>query len=481
MRADQLRRLFLGYFFERGHKLLPSSSLVPKDPTLLFTSAGMVQFKDLFWGRVEPTFRRATTCQKCFRTTDIENVGKTAFHHTFFEMLGNFSFGDYFKEAAIQFAWEFVTQELSIPKERLWVSVYEEDDEAYAIWKDTVGIPSARIVRLGKEHNWWGPVGTTGPCGPDSEIFYDAGKARACGPDCAGVACTCGRFSEIWNLVFMQYEAREDGSLVPLKKKNIDTGMGLERTSAVLQGVATDFEIDLFGPIVEAIERSLPGPISPESRIHRNVIADHVRGAVFLIGDGVFPDRGDQGYVLRRILRRAIRAGEKLELPEGVLKGFVESVVGSWGARTRRSWPRGPWPSESSPGRRRSSARPSDLESSGFMRPWRTWAGRRPFPARSRSSSTTPTASRLSSQRRSRRRPVSRSTVQGSSTAMAGQRERSRESRAGPSRQAPRQKGDQGMARSDPRSWAMGGTQADASIVDCRMATVGWPGGRAST
>jgi len=292
----------------------------------------MVQFKDLFWGRVEPTFRRATTCQKCFRTTDIENVGKTAFHHTFFEMLGNFSFGDYFKEAAIQFAWEFVTQELSIPKERLWVSVYEEDDEAYAIWKDTVGIPSARIVRLGKEHNWWGPVGTTGPCGPDSEIFYDAGKARACGPDCAGVACTCDRFSEIWNLVFMQYEAREDGSLVPLKKKNIDTGMGLERTSAVLQGVATDFEIDLFGPIVEAIERSLPGPISPESRIHRNVIADHVRGAVFLIGDGVFPDRGDRGYVLRRILRRAIRAGEKLELPEGVLKGFVESVVGSLGS-----------------------------------------------------------------------------------------------------------------------------------------------------
>jgi len=292
----------------------------------------MVQFKDLFWGRVEPTFRRAATCQKCFRTTDIENVGKTAFHHTFFEMLGNFSFGDYFKEAAIQFAWEFVTQELSIPKERLWVSVYEEDDEAYAIWKDTVGIPSARIVRLGKEHNWWGPVGTTGPCGPDSEIFYDAGKARACGPDCAGVACTCGRFSEIWNLVFMQYEAREDGSLVPLKKKNIDTGMGLERTSAVLQGVATDFEIDLFGPIVEAIERSLPGPISPESRIYRNVIADHVRGAVFLIGDGVFPDRGDQGYVLRRILRRAIRAGEKLELPEGVLKGFVESVVGSLGS-----------------------------------------------------------------------------------------------------------------------------------------------------
>jgi alanyl-tRNA synthetase len=253
MRASELRKCYLDYFVEREHRLLPSSSLVPKDPTLLLTSAGMVQFKDLFWGKVEPPFPRATTCQKCFRTTDIENVGKTAYHHTFFEMLGNFSFGDYFKEKAIEFAWQFVTRELSIPRERLWVSVYEEDDDAYAVWKDAIGVAPAKIVRLGKEHNWWGPVGTSGPCGPDSEIFFDAGTDKACGPECAGVACSCDRFSEIWNLVFMQYEAREDGTLVPLKKKSIDTGMGLERTSAVLQGVATDFEIDLFRPIVEAI------------------------------------------------------------------------------------------------------------------------------------------------------------------------------------------------------------------------------------
>ena len=331
MRTDQLRRLFLDYFVERGHKLLPSSSLVPKDPTLLFTSAGMVQFKDFFWGRAEPSFRRATTCQKCFRTTDIENVGKTAFHHTFFEMLGNFSFGDYFTEGAIELAWEFVTQELSIPKERLWVSVYEEDDEAYAIWKDTIGIPPARIVRLGKEHNWWGPVGASGPCGPDSEIFYDWGREKACGPDCAGVACSCNRFSEIWNLVFMQHDAREDGSLVPLKKKNIDTGMGLERTSAVLQGVSTDFEIDLFRSIIEAIEQASPQPIGLDGRLHRNVIADHIRGSVMLISDGVFPANEKQGYVLRRILRRAVRAGEKLELPERTLVSLIEPVVASLG------------------------------------------------------------------------------------------------------------------------------------------------------
>ncbi len=332
MRASELRKRYLDFFVERGHKLLPSSSLLPKDPTLLFTSAGMVQFKDFFWGRAEPGFRKATTCQKCFRTTDIENVGKTAFHHTFFEMLGNFSFGDYFKKGAIELAWEFVTQELSIPNERLWVSVYEEDDEAHAIWKDAIGIPPERIVRLGKEHNWWGPVGSSGPCGPDSEIFYDWGSEKACGPDCAGVACSCDRFSEIWNLVFMQYEAREDGSLVPLKKKNIDTGMGLERTSAVLQGVSTDFETDLFVPIVEAVEHACPRALLPGERLHRNVIADHIRGSVLLIADGVFPSNEKQGYVLRRILRRAVRAGEKLELPENTLATLIDPVAASLGA-----------------------------------------------------------------------------------------------------------------------------------------------------
>ncbi len=326
MRADQLRELFLDYFAGRGHKVVPSASLAPKDPTLLFTSAGMVQFKDILWGRVDPPFPKAATCQKCFRATDIEKVGKTAFHHTFFEMLGNFSFGEYFKEKAIKLAWEFVTEELLIPPKQLWASVYEEDNEAYAIWKDVIGLPAERIVRLGKEHNWWGPVGKTGPCGPDSEIFVDAGADKACGPDCPGVTCDCPRFSEIWNLVFMQYDAREDGSFQPLKRKNIDTGMGLERTAAVLQGVGSDFEIDLFAPIIEAIETSMPGKLEAEKLASRNLVADHIRGVVLLMADGVRPGNEKQGYVLRRILRSAIRASERLELPPGSLKDLVEPV-----------------------------------------------------------------------------------------------------------------------------------------------------------
>ncbi len=328
MHTDRIRTLFLEYFERNGHKRLPSSSLVPNDPTLLFTAAGMVQFKEIFWGRRNPDYPRVTTCQKCFRTTDIENVGVTAFHHTFFEMLGNFSFGDYFKQGAIELAWKFVTEELGIPKGKLWVSVYKEDEEAYAIWKDVIGIPPERIARLGKDHNWWGPVGNSGPCGPDSEIFYDTGVENACGPDCRGVACDCDRFSEIWNLVFMQYEAKEDGSLVPLARKNIDTGMGLERTAAVLQGVKTDFDIDLFAPIIEAIEGMAQ---VKDDRVSRNIIADHIRGALFLIADGVLPGNEKQGYVLRRILRRAIRAAERLGIPPGSLAGFIDPVIEAMG------------------------------------------------------------------------------------------------------------------------------------------------------
>lgn len=332
IKTKQLRKLYLDYFAKRGHKVLPSASLIPKDPTLLFTSAGMVQFKDSFWGQIDPPSPRVATCQKCFRMTDIEKVGATTFHHTFFEMLGNFSFGDYFKEGAIKLAWEFVTKELSIPHERLWVSVYEEDEEAYAIWRDVIGLPPERIVRLGKEHNWWGPVGETGPCGPDSEIFYDAGADKACGPDCPGVSCECARFSEIWNLVFMQYEAKDDGSFVPLKRKNIDTGMGLERTAAVLQGVSSDFEIDLFKPIVGAIKEAVPGSVTEGTIAYRNLVADHIRGVVFLIADGVLlPGNEKQEYVFHRILRSAIRASEKLELSPGILKAFVEPVVETLG------------------------------------------------------------------------------------------------------------------------------------------------------
>jgi len=327
MKASELRRRYLEFFDQRGHKILPSSPLVPNDPTLLFTSAGMVQFKDIFWGRTAPSIPRVTTCQKCFRTTDIENVGRTAYHNTFFEMLGNFSFGDYFKEGAIRLAWEFLTDALGLPEDRLAVSVYVDDDEAFDLWRDGIGLPEERITRLGKEHNWWGPVGDSGPCGPDSEVFYDTGADRACGPDCAGVACECNRYSEIWNLVFMEYEAREDGSLAPLEKKNIDTGMGVERTSAVIQGVPTVFETDLFRPIVEAVEAACPRALTEPDRVYRNSIADHVRGVLFLLAEGVMPGNERQGYVLRRILRRAVRAGERIELPAGSLSTLVDPVI----------------------------------------------------------------------------------------------------------------------------------------------------------
>jgi len=331
VQAHELRKRYISYFVEHNHHHLPSAPLVPNDPSLLFTAAGMVQFKDIFGGHVAPTFPRVTTCQKCFRTTDIENVGKTAYHHTFFEMLGNFSFGDYFKEQAIKYAWDFLTSELDIPAERLWVSVYEEDDEAFAIWHDEIGIPRERIAKLGKEHNWWGPVGNSGPCGPDTEIFFDAGEDRACGPNCRGVACDCDRFSEIWNLVFMQYDAQEDGSLVPLKKKSVDTGMGLERTATVLQGAKTDFDINLFLPTMEAIQAAVPRSLTDADTLDRNIVADHIKGILFLIADGVLPSNEKQGYVLRRILRRAIRSGEKLGLPRGSLPGLVDPVIDTLG------------------------------------------------------------------------------------------------------------------------------------------------------
>ncbi len=327
MKGRELRQLYLDYFRREGHVALSSASLVPADPTLFFTSAGMVQFKDIFWGRVPPTHPRVTTCQKCFRTTDIERVGTTAYHHTFFEMLGNFSFGDYFKEGAIDLAWRFLTGELSLPPERLWVSVYEQDDEAYAIWHDRIGIPPERIVRLGKDHNWWGPVGDRGPCGPDSEIYWDWGLPP-CGKSC-GPGCDCGKFSEVWNLVFMQYDAQPDGTLRELGKKNIDTGMGLERMAAVLQGVHSNFETDLFQPILEAIlssSRSVTTDHRP-----RDTIADHVRAVVFLVADGVRPGSEAQGYVLRRILRRMVRAADALGLKEGQLRSLVEPVVTAFG------------------------------------------------------------------------------------------------------------------------------------------------------
>jgi len=329
MKSYELRRAFLDYFRAEGHVVLPSSSLVPNDPTLLFTSAGMVQFKDIFWGKVPPRYPRVTTCQKCFRTTDLERVGLTPYHHTFFEMLGNFSFGDYFKEGAIRLAWKFLTQELSLPRERLWVSVYEEDEEAYAIWRDLIGIPPERIVRLGKDQNWWGPVGNSGPCGPDTEIYWDWGDPP-CGPDCKP-SCDCGRFSEIWNLVFMQYDAQPDGTLRELARKNIDTGMGLERMTAVLQGVRSNFETDLFLPILEAIQNLSPSPVARHPSL--NVVADHIRAVVFLVADGVLPDSEEsRGSVLRKVFMRMFRHADRLRIPGPKLVHLVEPVVETLGS-----------------------------------------------------------------------------------------------------------------------------------------------------
>nr|MDA8423361.1 alanine--tRNA ligase-related protein [Nitrospiraceae bacterium] len=257
MKANELRKLFLDYFAARGHKIVPSSSLVPRnDPTLLFTNAGMVQFKSVFLGEDVRDYKRATTSQKCVRAggkhNDLENVGHTARHHTFFEMLGNFSFGDYFKKDAIAFAWDFLTEVVKLPKEKLWVTIYKDDDEAFQLWQDVARIPSERIVRLGEKDNFWS-MGDTGPCGPCSEIIIDQGKEISCGkPDCA-VGCDCDRYLEIWNLVFMQYNRDETGKLTPLPKPSIDTGMGLERLASVVQKVRTNFETDLFQSIIKHI------------------------------------------------------------------------------------------------------------------------------------------------------------------------------------------------------------------------------------
>jgi len=330
--SADLRRTYLEYFAGEGHTVLPSASLVPGDPTLLFTSAGMVQFKDIFWGKLAPAHPRVATCQKCFRTTDIERVGTTAYHHTFFEMLGNFSFGDYFKAEVIEMAWRFLAQEVGLSKDRLWVTVYEDDADAAKLWRKIARMDEGRIVRLGKEHNWWGPVGDRGPCGPDTEIFWDWGPHLACGPDCRGPACDCERFSEIWNLVFMEYDALPDGTLAPLARKNIDTGMGLERMTAVLQGVTSNFDTDLFRPIVQEIDR-LSGIKLPPGQIpiQRNIIADHIRGVVFLIADGVLAGNEKQGYALRRLVRRIIRCSDHLRVPPEASSRLVDALIGTLG------------------------------------------------------------------------------------------------------------------------------------------------------
>ncbi len=329
MTGNEARRLFIEYFKKHNHKRVRSSSLVPKDdPTLLFVNAGMVQFKRVFTGDEKRDYSTAVTAQKCVRAggkhNDLENVGYTARHHTFFEMLGNFSFGDYFKEKAISFAWDLLTNGYGFDKNKLWVSIYLDDDEAYEIWKDQIGVPEERIVRLGEEENFWS-MGDTGPCGPCSEIHIDRGIEFGCGrPECA-VGCDCDRFLELWNLVFMQFDRDEKGNMTPLPRPCIDTGMGLERIISVLQNVPTNFETDLFVPIMEKVEE-LSGrkkDQSNENEVAMKVIADHSRASAFLICDGVLPSNEGRGYVLRRIMRRAIRYGRNI----GLTKPFLHETV----------------------------------------------------------------------------------------------------------------------------------------------------------
>jgi alanyl-tRNA synthetase len=318
MKAAEIRSKFLDYFARHGHAKIESSALVPQnDPTLLFTNAGMVQFKDVFLGKDPRPYTRATTSQKCVRAggkhNDLENVGFTARHHTFFEMLGNFSFGDYFKKEAIHFAWEFVTTELKLPKDRLYVTVFEKDDEAAEIWHKQEGVPKDRIYRFGEKDNFWS-MGDTGPCGPCSEIFIDRGEKHGCGKPTCKMGCDCDRYMEFWNLVFMQFDRDSSGRLTPLPKPSVDTGAGLERIASIIQEVETNYDTDCFQDIIQRTARLVGKPYdtrSPEAVSFR-VIADHSRATAFLIGDGVMPSNEGRGYVLRRIMRRAIRHGSKL-------------------------------------------------------------------------------------------------------------------------------------------------------------------------
>ena len=330
MTGDELRQAFLSFFQNRGHKIIPSSSLVPhKDPSLLLTSAGMVQIKPYYLGLETPPSRRLASCQKCFRTTDIDLVGDSK-HLTFFEMLGNFSVGDYFKRETISWAWEFVTEHLKLPRERLWVTIYLDDDEAFAYWRQ-LGVPAERILRFGEDENFWGPVGDSGPCGPDSEIHFDLGEEFGCGkPECKP-NCDCGRFCEIWNLVFTQYNQDKSGQRTPLPKPNIDTGMGLERTVAAIQRKRSPYETDLFSPFVDRICRLSGKEYGGDEDTDRaiRIVAEHSRGIAFLIADGVMPSNTGRGYMLRRIVRRASVFGRKLGLNGAFLNEMIELVVGT--------------------------------------------------------------------------------------------------------------------------------------------------------
>ncbi len=341
MNAADIRKKFLEYFEKNNHAIVESSPLTPKDdPTLLFTNAGMVQFKKLFLGQEKRDYKRATTSQKCLRVggkhNDLENVGRTARHHTFFEMLGNFSFGDYFKEDAIKFCWEFLTDELGLDKERLYITIYKDDEDAGELWKKVANVPAERIFKLGEKDNFWS-MGDTGPCGPCSEVHYDQGEAVGCGPDCGIGKCDCDRYLEIWNLVFMQYDQAEDGTRTDLPRPSIDTGMGLERIAAVCQGVTSNYETDLFQSIIEytaelaGVKYREPGEAGAEIDTALQVIADHSRAIAFLIPDQVLPSNEGKGYILRRLIRRAYRFGKLMGLEGSFLWKTASKVVEDMG------------------------------------------------------------------------------------------------------------------------------------------------------
>ncbi len=340
LKGNEIRQLYLDYFKDKhAHTVVESSSLVPDNPTVLLTTAGMLQFLPIFLGIVKSPYdpARATSCQKCARAggkdSDIENVGRTPRHHTFFEMLGNFSFGDYYKKEIIPWAWEFVTEVLKLDKDRLWITIFETDDEAFEIWQ-SIGVPAERIKRKGKKDNFWGPPGASGSCGPCSEIHYDLGEEYKCNhPDCGIDTCECDRWVEIWNLVFTELYQDEEGNQSPLEKKNVDTGMGLERITMVCQGVASTFETDLLKPILDKVSEmsGVPYKKSEKTDVSLRIITDHTRCVSFLISDGVIPGNEGRSYVLRMILRRALRHGKILGMDLPFLYKLVDVVVENYG------------------------------------------------------------------------------------------------------------------------------------------------------
>ena len=325
---NELREKYLSFFESKGHLRLKSFPLIPQnDKSLLLINSGMAPMKKYFTGEITPPSKRVTTCQKCIRTPDIERVGKTARHGTYFEMLGNFSFGDYFKHEATAWAWEFCTKVLKLPVDRIWVSIYEDDDQAFDIWTKEVGVSPDRIVRLGKEDNFW--EHGTGPCGPCSELYFDRGEEYGCGSPTCGVGCDCDRYVEFWNLVFTQFDSDGKGNYTPLDHPNIDTGMGLERLACIMQGVHNLFEVDTVQNIMKHVSRiaNVHYGDSEKTDVSLRVITDHIRSTVFMIGDGVMPSNEGRGYVLRRLLRRAARHGRLLGIHEPFLSEVADTVI----------------------------------------------------------------------------------------------------------------------------------------------------------